>query len=82
MLNPVRVTTLTHVMIDFGKEEVFTLTEVAIAIRRLKSGKVVGKNEIRPEMSKALNGEGVRWLTRVFQINWKLGKHQKTYRKM
>ena len=49
--------------IDFGKEEVFTLTEVAEAIR-MKSTKGADEDEIRPEMLKALNG-GVRCLTRV-----------------
>ena len=68
LLNPVRVTpTDTCDTIDFGKEEVFTLTEVAAAIR-LKSAKAAGENEIRTEMFKALNG-GVRWLTRVYQVD-------------
>ena len=60
-------------MINFGKEEVFKFTEVAAAIRGLKSGKAAGEDEIRLKMLKALNG-GVRWLTRVCQVVWKLGK--------
>ena len=58
----------------FGKEEVFTLTEVVAVIQGLKSGKAAGEDEIRLEMLKALNGEEVRWLTRVRQVAWKLGK--------
>ena len=67
--------------IDFGKEEVFTSTEVAAAIRGLKSGNAAGKDEIRPEMLKAFNGERVRWLTRVCQVAWKLGKTPKDWQK-
>ena len=68
LLNPIRATpTDTCDTIDLGKEEVFTLTEVAAVIRGLKSGKAAGEDEIRPEMLKALNG-GVRWLTRVCQV--------------
>ena len=58
---------LTHA-IDFETEGVFTLTEVAAATRGLQSGKAVGEDKIRPEKLKELNGEGVRWLTRVCQV--------------
>ena len=78
LLNPARVTpTDTYNTIDFGKEEVFTSTEVAAAIRGLKSGKAAVEDEIRPEMFKAFNGEGVCWLTKVFQVAWKLEKTPK-----
>ena len=78
LLNPVRTTlTGTCDTINFGKQEVFTLTVVVAAIRELRSGKAAGEDEIRPEMLKALNREGVRYLTRVCQVAWKLGKHQK-----
>ena len=61
LLNQARATpTDTCDTIDFGKEEVFTLTEVAAAIRGLKSGKAASEDEIRPKMLKTLNG-GVRW---------------------
>ena len=73
MLNPVRVTpTDTCDMIDFQKEEVFTLTEAAAAMQGLKSRKAAGEDEIQLEILKTLNGEGVRWLTRVCQAVWKL----------
>ena len=80
MLNPLRATTTgTCDTMDFRKEEVFTLTEVTAAIRGLKSGKAAGEDEIPAEMLKALNGEGVRWLTRVCQVAWKLGKTPKDW---
>ena len=44
------------------------------AIKGIKSGKAAGDNEIRPKMLKALTGEGVLWLTQVYQVAWKLGK--------
>ena len=68
LLNSVRATpTGTCATIDFGKEN-FKLTEVAVAIRGLKSGKAAGEDKIQLEILKALNGEGVRWLTRVYQV--------------
>ena len=58
LLNPVRAT-LTDICytIDFGKEEGFTLTEVAAAIREMKSGKAAGEDEIRHEILKTIE----RW---------------------
>ena len=47
LLNSVRATlTGTCDTIDLGKKEVFTLTEVAAAIRGLKPGKAAGGDEI------------------------------------
>src|SRR5699024_1217832 len=48
--------------------------EVRRAIKRLKSGKAAGVDEIRPELLKALGGEGIDWLTRVFQVAWDSGE--------
>ena len=71
LLKPVRATpTDTCDTIDFGKEEVFTLTEVAATIKGLKSLKAAGEDEIQLKMLKALNGEGVRLLTSGVEI-WK-----------
>ena len=61
---------MTHV----GEEEVFLAAEVATIIKGIKSGKAAGEDEIRPEMLKALTGEGILWLTRVCQVAWKFGK--------
>ena len=61
-------------MTNLREKNVFTAAEVATAIEGIKSGKAAGKNEIRPEMLKALTGEGILWLARVCQVAWKFGK--------
>ena len=76
--NPVKITpTDTYNTIDFRKEEVFTLTEVAAAIQGLKFGKAAGEDELRPEMLKALKVKGVRWLIRMCQVACELRKTSK-----
>ena len=57
----------THEVTHLGQDEVFTAAEVATAMKGIKSGKAAGEDEIRPEMLKALTGEGILWLTRVCQ---------------
>ena len=74
-MNPVKASTRdTHKVTHLVEEEVFTAAEVAMAIKEIKSGKAAGEDEIRPEMLKALTGEGILWLTRECQVVWKFGK--------
>ena len=47
---------------------------MATATKGIKSGKAAGENEIRPEMLKALAGEGILCLIQVCQVAWKFGK--------
>ena len=73
--NPVKASTRdTHKVTYLREEEVFTAAEVATTIKEIKSGKAAGEDEIRPEMLKALTGEGILWLPRVCQVAWKFGK--------
>ena len=74
-MNPVKASTRdTLEVTNLGEDEVFTAAEVATAIKGVTSGKAAGEDKIRPEMLKALTGEGILWLTRVCQVAWKLGK--------
>ena len=80
LLNPVKASIRdTYEVTHSGKKEVFTAPEVATAIKGIKSGNTAGEDEIRPEMSKALTGEGILWLTRVYKVAWKLGKTPKDW---
>ena len=55
-------------MIHLGEEKIFHAAEVAAAIKGIKSGKAASEDEIRPEILKAMTGEGILWLTRVCQV--------------
>ena len=68
-MNPARASTCdTQKVRHLGEEEIFTAAEVATAIKKIKSGKAAGEDEIRPEMLKALTGEGILWLMRLYQF--------------
>ena len=74
-MNPVKASTRdTHEVTHLREDEVFIAAEVATAVKETKSEKAAGENENRPEMLKALTGEGILWLARVCQVAWKLGK--------
>ena len=51
---------------------------MAAAIRGLIIKKAAVEDKIRPEMLKTVN-RGVRWLTRVCQVTWKLRKASKDW---
>ena len=51
-----------------------TETDVHAVITSVKTGKAPGGDDIRPEMLKAINVYGVRWLTRVFQVACRTGQ--------
>ena len=46
---------------------------------RTEIRKADGKDEIWPDILRTLNEEGVRWLTKVWQVAWKLGKTSKDW---
>ena len=80
LLSPAKASTCnTQEVTHLGEEEVFTSAEMATAIKGIKSGKTAGGDEIRPEMLKALTGEGSLWLTRICQVARKFGKIPKDW---
>ena len=48
-------------------------------ITSLETGKVSSEDDIRPEMLKAMNVYGVRWLTRVCQVACRTGQAPKQW---
>ncbi|KAI3363599.1 hypothetical protein L3Q82_001231 [Scortum barcoo] len=44
-----------------------------VVVRKLRSGKAPGVDEIRPEYLKSLDVVGLSWLTRLCNIAWRLG---------
>ena len=73
-MNPVKASTYgTQEVVRFGEEKVFTASEVATTIKGIKSRKAAGKDQMRPEILKALTGERIFWLMEVCQVSWKFG---------
>ncbi|KAI3373757.1 hypothetical protein L3Q82_022339 [Scortum barcoo] len=62
--------------VEAGDSEVdssITQAEVTEVVRKLRSGKAPGVDEIRPEYLKSLDVVGLSWLTRLCNIAWRLG---------
>ena len=59
--------------------KIFKITEADVnaVIKSLKTGKAPGEDDIRPEMLKAMNMYGVRWLTRVCKVACRTGQAPK-----
>ena len=55
-------------MLHLGEEEVFSVAEVATAIKGKKSARATGGDKIIAKVLKAPNGEGIAWITRVRQV--------------
>ena len=74
LLNQVDATP-TQIYEEHIEEDIqITETDVHAVIKSLKTGKTPGEDDIRPEMLKAMNVYGVRWLTRVFQVACRTGQ--------
>ena len=77
ILNPVN-TTLTQIHEEeVGEDIQITEAKVNAVVKSLKTGKAPGENDIRPEMFKAMNMYGVRWLTHVCQVECSTGQAPK-----
>ena len=60
-------------------ENTVTAVEVPLDVKTLKAGKTGSCDEIRPEMYKVWNREGVLWLTSVCQVAWCSGRAPKDW---
>ena len=56
------------------KDIQITETDLHVVIKSLKTGKASGEDDITPEMLKAMNVNGVCWLTRVCQEACRTGQ--------
>ena len=75
-MNPEKASTRgTQTVTHLEEDKVFTAAEVAMAIKEIKSKKLIlmkmkklDEDEIRPEMLKALTREGILCITRKCQV--------------
>ena len=78
-LNPVDVTPIQIHEEQVGEDIQITEADVNAVIKSLKTGKAPGEDDIRPEMLKAMNIYGVRWLTRVCKVTCSTGQAPKQW---
>ena len=77
LLNPVDATSTQIHEEQFGEDIQITEAGVNAVIKSLKTGKAPGEDDIRPEMLKAMNMYGVRWLTHVCKVVCRTGQAPK-----
>ena len=76
--NPVDATSTQIQEEHVGEDIQITEADVNAVIKSLKTGKAPGEDDIRPEMLKAMNTYGVRWLTRVCKLACRTGQWAST----
>ena len=74
LLNPVDATSMQIHEEQVGEDIQTTEADVNAVIKSLKTGKAPGEDDNRPEMLKAMNTYGVRWLTRVCKVACSTGQ--------
>ena len=79
LLNPVDATPIQIHEEQVGEDIQITEADVNAVIKSLKTGKAPGEDDIRPEMLKAMNIYGVRWLTRVCEVACSTGQAPKQW---
>ena len=79
LLNPVDATPIQIHEEQVGEDIQITEADVNAVIKSLKTGKVPGEDDIRPEMLTAMNIYGVRWLTRVCKVACSTGQAPKQW---
>ena len=77
--NPVDATSTQIQEEHVGEDIQITEADVNAVIKSLKTGKAPGEDDIRPEMLKAMNTYGVRWLTRVYKMACRIGQAPKLW---
>ena len=77
LLNPVDATPIQIYEEQDGEDIQITGADVNAVIKSLKTGKAPGEDDIKPEMLKAMNIYGVRWLTRVCKVACSTGQAPK-----
>lgn len=53
-----------------GNEDIVSEEEVEQALKKMKSGKAVGPDQISTDMFKVLGKPGLRWITRIMRAVW------------
>ena len=74
LFNPVDATSTQIYEEHVGEGIQITEADVNAVIKSLKIGKAPSKDDITPEMLKAMYMYGVRWLTRVCKVAWRTGQ--------